>query len=210
MSKLLIELQYFGTISWYLAMMGHDAVMIESQENFEKSTYRNRCYIASPEGKLRLTIPLMHGRNQRAKYSEVKIDYSHDWQKNHWDSLCSCYRNSPYFEFYEDKFLPCFSAKPEFLFDFNKQIFLLMLELLELDIQFEHTIAYEKNPDGNVEDLRSLILPNQPHPKSIPFQLEYRQVFQEKTGFLADLCIADLLFNEGPHARENLFSALSS
>ncbi len=203
MSKLLIELQYFGTISWYAALMRHDNIIIELHEYFEKSTYRNRCYIASPEGKLRLTIPLMHGRNQRTKYSELRIDYNHDWQKNHWNSLCSCYRNSPYFEFYEDRFQPFYSGKREFLFDFNMQLFMLMIELLELDINLEFTDAYERKPAGDVDDWRSLVLPNQT--VSGTFKAEYRQVFQERTGFLADLCIADLLFNEGPHAREKLY-----
>ena len=207
MRKLLLELQYFGTISWYLAMMRHDIVVLESQENFEKSTYRNRCYIASPEGKLRLSIPLMQGRNQRSKYSDIRIDYSQPWQKNHWNSLCSCYRNSPYFEYYEDKLLPLFSKKHELLFDFNKKLLQIMIELLELDLRIEYSLVYQKHPPDDVKDLRSKILPNGNFSVMESTSVVYHQVFQERTGFLHDLCVVDLLFNEGPNSRTRLKSA---
>jgi len=206
MTKILIELQYFGTISWYLGMLRHRQVFIEHHENFEKSTYRNRCYIASPEGRLRLTIPLLHGRSQRSKYTDVRIDYGYPWQKIHWNSLCSCYRNSPYFEFYEDKLKPFFSSRYDRLFDFNRQLFLLMIELLELNLHVEYTAVYEKYPNEAL-DFRSKILPNKFQGETSPFPVVYHQVFQERTGFIPDLCIADLLFNEGLHARERLMEA---
>lgn len=204
MGRLLIELQYFGTISWYLTSLRYKSIVVEAHEHFEKSTYRNRCYIASPQGRLRLTIPLLHGRNQRSKYAEVKIDYSHNWQKVHWNSLCFCYRNSPYFEYYEDRLAPFFHDRQQRLFDFNRRLMFLMLELLGLDLKPEFTSLYERNPASDIVDFRSRIIPNQSQQETKPFPLVYRQVFQERTGFLADLSIIDLLFNEGPRAGEVL------
>ena len=208
MSKLLIELQYFGTISWYLSLLRHNEIIIESHENFEKSTYRNRCYIASPEGQLRLTIPLKQGRSQRSKYSEVKINNESNWQKNHWNSLCSCYRNSPYFEFYEDRVKPLFYQEVELLFDLNNRIFLLMIELLDLKLKIGYSTLYDKSPESGIEDLRSKILPNQIFSGANHFPVKYHQVFQERTGFIPDLGILDLLFNEGPHSKDLLLSAI--
>lgn len=206
MNKLIIELQYFGTITWYLALLRHDEIIIEKHENFEKSTYRNRCYIASPEGRLRLTVPLQKGRNQRSKYSDVQIDYESGWQRNHWNSLCSCYRNSPYFEYYEDRLQPLYEERNDLLFDFNLKIFKLMVELLGLDLKVGFTSKYEKTPGDQFSDFRSKILPKEMAGATFP--VKYHQVFQEKTGFLPDLCIADLLFNEGPHASELLIAAV--
>ncbi len=200
MSRLLIELQYFGTISWFLEVIKHDSIVIEAHENFEKSTYRNRCHIASPEGRLRMTIPLEHGRNQRAKYRDVKISYASGWQKNHWNSLCSCYRNSPYFEFYEDRLAPFFNQRFDFLFDFNKQLLEATLQLMNLNVPIDFTKSFEKTSPLEVKDFRSQIIPG----STDFFPLIYHQVFQERTGFLADLSILDLLFNEGPHSKELL------
>ena len=203
MNQLLIELQYFGTISWYMEILRYEKVTIECYENFEKSTYRNRCYIASPDGKLRLSIPLVHGRNQRAKYAEVKIDNSANWRKTHWNSLCSSYRKSPYFEYYEDRFKPLFHSNHEYLFDFNKELMTLLVELLGLSKEIGYTTVYEKKP-SDVADCRSKILPQVEISKDQSFPVVYRQVFEERTGFMPDLCIADLLFNEGPHSLELL------
>ena len=37
-------------------------------------------------------------------FKDVQIDHSQKWKKNHWKSLESAYRSSPYFEYYEDDF----------------------------------------------------------------------------------------------------------
>lgn len=200
MTKLLIELQYLGSISYYRKLLQHaQHIVMEAHENFEKSTYRNRCYIASPNGKLRLTIPVEGGKGQRALYADIKIDYEQNWQKIHWQSLTSCYRNSPYFEFYEHRFEPFFTERFEKLFDFNRRLMELLIELLELDVNITYTNSYQKRCDDGV-DFRSRMLPAQIADSGIT----YRQVFQEKTGFLPDLSIVDLLFSEGPRAKEKL------
>ena len=201
MSTLLIEMQYLGTVSYYQKLLSHPRVLIEAHENFEKSTYRNRCCIHSPEGKLRLSIPLEGGRGQRQLYSEIKIGYDVDWQKNHWNSLVSCYRNSPYFEYYEERFFPFYAQRFEKLFDFNRQLMDLTLELLEVKPQIAFTESYEKHHEEKVEDCRSEILPSK---VSLDFPVKYRQVFEERTGFIPDLSIVDLLFSKGPHAAELL------
>lgn len=202
MTNLLIEMQYLGSISYYRKLLQAQHILVEAQENFEKSTYRNRCYIASPNGKLRLTIPVEGGKGQRALYSEVRIDYGHNWQKIHWQSLTSCYRNSPYFEFYEARFEPFYAERFDKLFEFNKQLMELIAELLRVDLPVAYTTSYQKQPD-DAEDFRSRFLPAQINDSGI----HYRQVFQEKTGFLPDLSIVDLLFSEGPHAKEKLLAA---
>ena len=204
MAKLLIEMQYLGSISYYRELLRYEEILFEAHENFEKSTYRNRCYIASPNGKLRLTIPVEGGKGQRALYSDIKIDYEQDWQKMHWQSLTSCYRNSPYFEFYEDRFEPFYTQRFEKLFDFNRQMMNLILELLKIDLKMEFTVDYQKQY-ADTEDFRSKILPAKPQE---PF-IKYRQVFEDKTGFIPDASIIDILFSEGPHAKDKLTEGLA-
>jgi hypothetical protein len=51
-----------------------------------------------------------------------------------------------------------------------------------------------------VEDLREIIHPKRPNAILSDLELEkpYFQVFSQKHGFLSDLSVMDLLFNEGP------------
>ena len=190
MANLLIEMQYLGAISYYLKPLSYKEILFEAHENFEKSTYRNRCYIASPNGKLRLTIPVEGGKGQRALYSDIKIDYEQNWQKMHWQSLTSCYRNSPYFEFYEDRFEPFYTHRFEKLFDFNRQMMNLILELLKIDLKMEFTVDYQKQY-ADTEDFRSKILPAKPQE---PF-IKYRLFFEDKTGFIPDARSSDIVFS---------------
>ncbi len=204
--KLLIELPYLGSVSWYLAALRYRHVVIEAHENFEKSTYRNRCHITGPDGLLRLSIPLEHGRGQRSKYKDIKISNEYNWQKNHWSGFCACYRSSPFFEFYEHHFHPFYHQQFDFLFDYNRQLMELMFQLLNVSLQIEYSSEYTDNPPEDVMDFRSVILPQLPRFDAQAVQ--YRQVFQERTGFIQDACIVDLLFNEGPRAGEKLDAVL--
>lgn len=203
MTKLLIEMQFLGSVSYYRKLLQSRQPLIEACENFEKSTYRNRCCIAGPNGKLRLTVPVEGGKGQRARYSEIKIDYTQNWQKTHWQSIIACYRNSPYFEFYESRFERFYTERIENLFDLNKQLMELVLRLLDVDLRIGYTTSYQKHP-ADTDDFRSRFIPAEIQDIGI----RYRQVFQEKTGFIPDLSILDLLFSEGPHAKEKLVAGL--
>jgi hypothetical protein len=62
--------------------------------------------------------------------------------------------------------------------------------------------AYQKTIE-NTTDFRFLV--NAKKEQSLPFDT-YTQVFNEKHGFIPNLSILDLLFNEGPNALNYLES----
>jgi hypothetical protein len=104
------------------------------------------------------------------------------------------YRRSPYFEYYEHRFEPFYAKKETFLFDWNLNFLELLMEVLEIEAPLEFTTEFEKKPDAN--DQRSALLPRKtPDPG-----IKYRQVFEERVGFLPDMSVIDLLFSEGPNA----------
>ncbi len=205
MQQLLIDLQYLPPITYFILLAQYDKVIIERGDSFNKSTYRNRCYIAGPNGALRLTIPVLGGKSHRMYYLDTQIAYEQDWQKNHWQSLCSCYRSSPYFEFYEDRLAPFYEQRYTYLYEFNRSLLLLMVELLGLDITIAYTDEYHKTFSQG-DDYRDLILPDpgKAHHQPPTEPPVYHQVFENKTGFLRNLSIVDLLFNEGPNSRDFL------
>jgi hypothetical protein len=171
-------------------------VLLEREEHFPKQTYRNRASIYSPDGILDLVVPVIKGSKLHTKVKDVKISYDFRWQRLHWMSLQSCYRRSAYFEFYEDDFAPFYERRFEFLFDFNEQLFNLILKAIKLKPQISYTAEFQQR-HLELPDFRHTI-----HPKTESEfeQKPYFQVFEERKGFLKNLSIVDLLFNQGPQA----------
>ena len=68
-------------------------VVFEMYDNFQKQTFRNRCYIYGANGKQLLSVPIQHkGSGDRQKTKDVRIDNSFPWRKNLIKSLESSYR----------------------------------------------------------------------------------------------------------------------
>ncbi|THD66586.1 hypothetical protein E7Z59_12395 [Robertkochia marina] len=194
--KSLLHPTYFPNIS-HFAIMAQGAFIFEKEDNYQKQTYRNRMYIYSANGIQMLSVPVKHlgGAEGHQKYKAVIIEDNFDWKKQHWKSIQTSYRTSPFFEFYEDEIAPFFHKKHESLYDMNLESAALISDILQLDIAFEFTSEYEKNPEA-YNDLRPLAnAKKQAH--LIPE--EYTQVFSEKHGYIPNLSILDLLFNEGPN-----------
>jgi len=111
---------YFSPISQYKAMVNSEQVVFEIEDNFQKQTYRNRCYIYGANGKQLLNIPVNHpASTDRKKTKDCLVENSSQWQSQHLKSLQVAYRNSPFFEFYIDDLLPIFTKKYHFLLDVN-------------------------------------------------------------------------------------------
>lgn len=175
----------------------NEQILIEKFEHFPKQTYRNRASIYSPNGKLDLIIPVVKGAKVHTVIKDVRISYESDWQRLHWMSLQTSYRRSAYFEFYEDEFAAFYKKKYEFLFDLNTELLMLLIKLLKLKKTLVFTTSYEKAYD-DVQDLRESIHPKKTDNEKI--LKPYFQVFQPKYGFISNLSIVDLLFNQGPNS----------
>ncbi|MDR6300281.1 WbqC family protein [Mesonia maritima] len=200
MEKILIHPAYFGSIHQFSAISQAQEIIFEAHDNYQKQTYRTRQYIYGANGKLLLNIPVKHsGKKEHQKYRDIKIENDFRWQTNHWRSLEAAYRTSPFFEFYEDEIQPLYEKKFSFLFDFNLECFEVISDCLQLEKELKKAEEFKLNKEISQEiiDARNLIEAK----KSIPFSQEkYTQVFEEKFGFLKNLSILDLLFNEGPNS----------
>ncbi|CAG5081995.1 WbqC family protein [Parvicella tangerina] len=193
--KVLLGSHYTGNIAYYKALKNADEALIEVHDHYVKQSYRNRCEIYGANGKLKLILPLERS-GTRTPMHEVRIDNSQQWQKLHWRSLESAYRSSPYFEYYESHFSPFYQEPFESLVALNKALFEKITSLLEIDTPVNYTTSYEKEYEG-FEDLREVIHPKVDHPKN-RINFEYMQVFDMKYGYIPNLSMLDLMFNEGP------------
>ncbi len=192
---------YFGPVQWYQKLAHSDTVYLEQHDHFIKQTYRNRCIIATTQGPQALTVPVesLQGlRIDKTEMKDVRISDHGSWRHLHWQALQSAYGESPFFEFYADDLHPFFEKHWDFLFDFNLAITQKMCELLDIEPHIELTKEYMQ-PDGMV-DYRDAIRPKHPLPDASFTPRPYYQVYQQKFGFLPNLSILDLLFNEGNEA----------
>jgi hypothetical protein len=193
---LIIDLQYLPSISWFEVIRAYEIIYLDKKEHYQKGTYRNRCHILSPNGQLRLSIPLMHGKQQHKPMGDVLISNEEEWQKIHWMTICSCYRRSAYFEYFEDTFFPFYHTHYEKLFDFNLELLKLVLKILKMEKEIRFTDAYIEPHTPGYIDMRSAILPNNKSPE-FKSPKKYIQVFSDRFEFMPDLSIIDFIFNNG-------------
>lgn len=192
MKNILLHPAYFPSIETMAYIAQADKVIWETEDNYQKQTYRNRAYIAHSNGALLLNIPILHKKGKRQKTRDVLTVQDFSWQKQHLKSLQTAYRTSPFFEYYEDDLLELFTQQATNLMDHNFRIFEILCDLIGLETEISKTTSYKK--DTNFMDFRFLVdakrenqFQNQP----------YTQVLEEHHGFLPNLSILDLLFNEG-------------
>jgi len=201
----IIPVAYLAPLPHYAAMLTHAENKWDIYEHFHKQFYYNRCMIYGANGPLKLIIPLQK-RHVKTALKDVKIKYEDNWQVLHWRSLEASYRRSPYFEYFEHELNPLFNGtyQPELLVDWNKKLFETVNKLMQVEIKLSFTTEYFKEY-ADADDYRKLASPARIEAEAGK-AVKYQQVFQEKHGFLPNLSIIDLLFCEGPHAKQLLLS----
>lgn len=194
--NILLHPTYFPSIAQCVAMVQAQKVIFEVCGNYQKQTYRNRMNIYGPQGKMSLTIPVIYTQKHRQRYADIVISNDGRWQDVHWKSIQTAYSSSPFFEFYEHDLMPLFHTAVTHLMDFNFKCLEVVLECLQHKLNLERTHIYEANP-RQATDYRFLA----DHRKETDQSLTpYVQVFDDKHGFIPNLSILDLIFNEGPNA----------
>ena len=189
----------FPNISWWMQVAGAGLVILDKGEHFQKMTYRNRYRISGANNAILLTVPLVKGRNQRESMAHVQLFNEERWQVQHWRTLVSVYKRSPFFDHYHDSLSPLFERQFTHLTDFNVAALEWVKKQLKLPFRIGITETYQKEYPPEIKDLRS--------PESAPAAFpRYYQVFEDRIGFQPDLSILDLLFSEGPGAGEWLIS----
>jgi len=206
----LLSTTYFGPVQYYTKFLLHGWRVIEVHDNYTKQTYRNRGNIFGANGLLPLSIPVLKGMAHKTRAKEIRIDMSKKWKKLHWKGIESAYMHSPFFEYYMDEIRSIFDMDQSFLLDLNMHILQMTLSHLDIEPVYGPSDDFIDEPDGEYEDYREII-----HPKKDPVTdpdfnpQPYHQVFSEKHGFLPNLSILDLLFNEGPNSRSILEKSIT-
>ena len=194
MTKIILPVFYFPTVSWFAEFFRNDVeITLEQSENFPKQTYRNRANIYGANGKLSLIIPMQHSGSKDMK--SIQVSDQENWRGQHWKSIVSAYKGSPYFDFYEDRLKAIFESSETSLLKLNLSIIEMVQKILKTEVQFDLSSEYVKDFEG--EDFREHWSAKKSDSLNHP---EYYQTFSEKHGFIENLSIIDLICNEGPEA----------
>ncbi|MBR2931625.1 MAG: WbqC family protein [Rikenellaceae bacterium] len=211
-SRTILPLTYLGNVQWFAHLLVDDCV-IDLGERYLKQSYRNRTVIAAANGLQPLTVQVANANRPRMLMRDVRIDYSKRWQHQHWVSILSAYKSSPYFDFYGEEFAPFFERRYDFLIDWNADLCRTAMRALGIGkelITSEKWISADEAATAFDHDLRGAFSPKPrlamaderftPQP--------YCQVFADRAPFAPNLSILDLLFCEGPSATTILRSCL--
>ncbi len=205
LDKILLGSAYLAPINTYRLLSRCDTAQIEACDSYIKQSYRNRCVIASPQGPLTLTIPIVKPTNGKNLMKDIQISEHGKWRHLHWNALVSAYNNSPFFMYYQDDFAPFYEKPHTWLYDYNMELCQLICNLLDIPAELHATeefvpILKDVDEAWKVHDFRASIHPKASPEMQCPYYVNepYYQVFEQKYGFLGNLSIVDLLFNLGP------------
>lgn len=198
----ILPLTYLGSTEWFAHLVRGECT-IDVGENWVKQTARNRAEILAANGVATLTVPV-HGYGVKIPAKDVRIDNSKRWQHQHWTSLVSAYKNSPFFDHYEARFAAVYTARRfDFLVDLNLELLGIVTAVLGLETQVKISENYVVAGADDL-DLRGkkALRRNENHsPENSASTAEYIQVFSDRMGFVPGLSVIDLVMCEGPAAR---------
>ena len=209
---MLLSTAYFPPVS-YIAKIAEgfelspdsvkpSVVYVEAHENYQKQSYRNRCKFYAENGVQTLSVPVVHeGGTFVHPITEIKIDWSTPWLLRSERALEAAYESSAYFEYYKDELFSILESRPETLFSYNSSILDFFLRKTGISAEIRPTDAFTPRDSGIYgEDFRETIHPKRKNHilEDLGLKKPYFQVFAPKHGFISDLSVMDLLFNEGP------------
>jgi hypothetical protein len=191
----LFSTAYWPNISYFASILKAEQIEIEAYENYQKQSFRNRTQILSANGVLDLSIPVVKNAPKELM-KDVRISYTENWQQKHWRAFTSAYRNSPYFDFFEDEIQSYYNQKFETLLVYNSSQLNTLCKLFRIKKEISQTREFVKEPQ-NTLDLRESFHPKKPSGVTVD-TVTYYQTFHDKFPFEPNLSVLDLLFNEGP------------
>lgn len=215
---------YIPGISYFARMAQADRFILADDIQYSAGSRVNRTLIRNGRGTQWLTVPIRKTGKGRQCIQDIKIDPTRHWQKTHWRTIYVNYKYAPYFEHYVDFFEHLYRKEWVFLMDVNLAIIRFIREALGISGRICRSSEYKVKP-GATERILDLarqlkcetylaaqadneFLNEALFPKAgitlTYFKYNSPQYRQQFAGFIPNLSMIDLLFNQGPEAKRLL------
>lgn len=191
----LFSTAYFPPVSYVAALLQSNSIVVEQYETFPKQTYRNRTVVATANGLLALTVPVVRTNGNHTYTKDMAICYNENWALKHWRAIESAYNSSPYFLYYKDEVEVILNKQHATLIELNMDILAFVVKKLKTKKDILLSDDYVSIIGKETTDYRNIFSPKNKEAIQLP---PYDQVFGDRFGFQSDISILDLLFNLGP------------
>jgi hypothetical protein len=189
---------YLPSIEYVSLFLKTEDASIELFETYQKQSCRTRTNVMTANGVQTLTIPVIKTNGNHTLTKDIEISYKESWQQVHLRCLESAYRKSAYFDYYFPYFEKIYKQKFNTLVELNDFCLKTILKIMKVKKDYSFTTDFERIADEN--DYRISLSKGTNKIEMKP----YYQVFADRHGFIPNLSIVDLLFNEGPNSIHNL------
>ena len=189
---------YLPSIEYVSLFLKTEDASIELFETYQKQSCRTRTNVMTANGIQTLTIPVIKTNGNHTLTKDIEISYKESWQQVHLRCLESAYRKSAYFDYYFPYFEKIYKQKFNTLVELNDFCLKTILKTMKVKKDYSFTTDFERIAEEN--DYRISLSKGTNKIEMKP----YYQVFADRHGFIPNLSIVDLLFNEGPNSIHNL------
>ena len=189
---------YLPSIEYVSLFLKAEDASIELFETYQKQSCRTRCNVMTANGVQTLTVPVIKTNGNHTLTKDIEISYKESWQQVHLRCLESAYRKSAYFDYYFPYIEKIYKQKFNTLVELNDFCLKTILKILKVKKDYSFTTDFERITDEN--DYRVSLSKGTNKIEMKP----YYQVFADRHGFISNLSVIDLLFNEGPNSVSNL------
>jgi len=213
---------YLPFIGFFKKIQATNVFVFLDDVQYTRSDFDNRNKIRTQDDSMWLTIPIFNKTGQTL--NEVKIDYSKKWVSKHKSSIEYNYEKAPYFEEYWKDIELIFDKSWEKLIELNMELINYFITKLEIKTKTVFSSELNINKTGSeklleiCKDLqvdtylsgefgRNYLDTNlfeQENIKVIFEKFEHPTYDQTFDGFVKNMSIIDLLFNEGQNAKNIL------
>ncbi|MBD3386795.1 hypothetical protein GF407_17970 [candidate division KSB1 bacterium] len=216
MKLTVVEPAYFPTLKICSKIAAADKVIFADTFKFKKHSLINRTPVKSDCGKLWLTIPVYTKGQKNTLVHRVKIVKNDRWKNSHLKTLYNHYHNAPYFYFYIEQIQDLLSQSLSLdqlllqtcLFSMRSlhlsSLMIKSSDLVSVQDRTERVIRWLEATGCTIYLLESfeknLIDIKMVTDKGFDIYIQepyFKSYHQQYKGFIENLSILDLVFNEG-------------
>ena len=218
MKGVILQPGYLPWLGFFNQMMESDVFVFLDDVQYDRRGWRNRNRIKGPTGGVWLTVPIVQKGRYEQLLNETVIDDSQNWAQKHLKSIHHFYAACPSYKTYAGELQQMLSSRHQLLVDLDIHLIEFLMKCLGIDKKTLRSSELEtRNTDKTGRLIEICLKTGIDEYISGPLCLNYMdyqqfvaakvrlflhhyhhpEYHQRFPPFLPNLCILDLLFNEG-------------